>query len=179
MRVLVITIFLFSLISCAPTLSYYTKDIHDTARWDDADFSKIQFYISDDILLWRDVSKGESVITNGKIKMVDGREVEEVLIKRGTPGVYLFSPQNKQHAISFDATDDNKYLIFGPSEKVNNRYVLLAKEWGNRYGKVTYGDKVYNTSAQSAFAYLLVDLAKTKNTKINSQRPSGRKVVTK
>lgn len=162
--------------SCAPSLSYYTKDIHDNARWDDKDLSKIQFYISADIILWRDITKGESVISNGKIKMVDGREVEEVIIKRGTPGAFLFSPKQKQYAISFDPVDDSKYLIFGPSEKVNDRYVLLAKDWGKRYGNVTYGDKLYRTSAQSAFSYLMVDVSKTKNTKVNSNSPSGRKV---
>ncbi|MBK8625756.1 MAG: hypothetical protein IPN86_09415 [Saprospiraceae bacterium] len=176
MKSLVFLAALVSLVSCVPSLSYYTKDIHNTEQWNDSDLSKIQFYISDDILLWRDITNGESVIDNGKIKMIDGREVEEVIIRKGTPGVYIFSPQNKQYAISFDATDDTKYLIFGPSEKVNNRYVLLAKEWGKRYGKVTYGDKLYNTASESAFAYLMVDVSKTKRTKINSEKPSGRKV---
>jgi len=164
------------MMSCAPSLSYYTKDIHDSARWNDSELSKIQFYISNDIILWRDVSMGESVINKGKIKMVDGREVEEVIIRKGTPGVYLFSPNSKQYAISFDPMDDSKFLIFGPSEKVNDRYVLLAKEWDKRYGKVTYGDKVYKTSAESAFAYLMVDVSKTKSTKISADKPSGRKV---
>jgi hypothetical protein len=177
MKSLVFLATLFSFVSCAPSLSFYTKDIHETTQLDDSDLSKIQFYISDDILLWRDITKGESVIADGKIKMVEGREVEEIIIRKGTPGVYIFSPQNKQHAISFDPTDDNKFLIFGPSEKVNNRYVLLAKEWGKRYGKVTYGGKVYHTSSNSAYAYLMVDLSKSKGTKIKSEKPSGRKVA--
>jgi hypothetical protein len=168
-------VFLF-LASCAPTLKYYTKDIHDDSRWSDSELSKIQFYISNDIFLWRDISKGESVITNGKIKMVDGREVEEVIIKKGTPGVFLFSPQKNQYAISFDANDDTKYLIFGPSEKVNGRYVLLAKDWDRRFGKVTYGDKVYRTTNESAFAYLMVNVDKIRSTKVSSTKASGRKV---
>lgn len=176
MRHLLYLLVVVSFASCAPTYSYYTRDIHDSAKWDDASLSKVQFYVSNDIVMWRDISKGESVVTNGKIKMVNGREVEEVIIKRGTPGVYLFSPQKKQYAISFDPNDDSKYLIFGPSEKVGERYVLLAKEWDRRYGKVTYGNQVYRTSAESAFAYLMVDISKTKSTKVTSEVPRGRKV---
>ncbi len=170
---LLITGFYFS---CAPSLKYYTKDLHDDFRWSDSELKKIQFYVSGDIVLWRDVTKGESVISNGKIKMVDGREVEEVIIKRGTKGAFLFSPQKNHYAIGFDATDDTKYLVFGPSEKVNNRYVLLAKDWDKRFGKVTYGDRSYRTSAESAFVYLMVDIDKTSRTKVSSDRPAGRDV---
>ena len=52
----------------------------------------------------------------------------------------------------------------------------MAKEWDRRKGKVTYGDKVYNTSAESAFAYLMASVTKTKNTRVSSDTPSGRKV---
>lgn len=176
MRTVALSFIILFLTSCAPALKYYTKDIHDDSRWSDSELSKIQFYISNDIFLWRDISKGESVITNGKIKMVDGREVEEVIIKNGTPGAFLFSPQKNHYAIGFDANDDTKFLIFGPSEKVNGRYVLLAKDWDRRFGKVTYGDKVYRTTNESAFAYLMVNVDKTRSIKVSSTKASGRKV---
>ncbi len=108
--------------------------------------------------------------------MVDGREVEEIVIKKGTPGAFLFSPQKNHYAVSFDNNDDSKYLIFGPSEKVNGRYVLLAKDWDRRFGKVTYGDKVYKTTNESAFAYLMVDVDKTRRTKVSTTKAPGRKV---
>jgi hypothetical protein len=162
--------------SCAPSLNYYTKDLHEDSRWSDSELSKIQFYLSGDIVLWKDINRGESVISNGKIKVVDGKDVEEVIIKKGTPGVFLFSTQKNHFAISFDNVDDNKYLVFGPSEKVNGRYVLLAKDWDRRYGKVTYGGKTYKTTNESAFVYLMVDLDKTRNTKFKTTKASGRKV---
>ncbi len=176
MRTVVFSLVVLFLASCAPSLKYYTKEIHDDSRWSDSELGKIQFYLSNDIFLWRDVNRGESVITNGKIKMVDGREVEEIVIKKGTPGAFLFSPQKNHYAVSFDNNDDSKYLIFGPSEKVNGRYVLLAKDWDRRFGKVTYGDKVYKTTNESAFAYLMVDVDKTRRTKVNTTKAPGRKV---
>ncbi len=176
MRTLIFALVVATLASCAPSLKYYTKDIHDDNRWSDSELKKIQFYLSSDIILWRDISRGESVISNGKIKMVDGREVEEVIIKKGTKGAFLFSPTKNHYAIGFDGSDDNKYLIFGPSEKVSGRYVLLAKEWDRRYGKVSYGDKEYKTSNESAFAYLMVDLDRKNNTKVSTNKASGRTV---
>lgn len=176
MRTLFIALIGLTIASCAPSLKYYTKDIHDDNRWNDSELKKIQFYLSNDIFLWRDVSRGESAINNGKIKMVDGREVEEVVIRKGTKGVYLFSPNKNHYAISFDANDDSKYLVFGPSTKVNDRYVLLAKEWERNYGKVSYGDKTYRTTNQSAFAYLMVDVEKRSRTKVSSTKASGRAV---
>lgn len=176
MRTIIFAFIVATLASCAPTLKYYTKDIHDDNRWSDSELRKIQFYLSNDIILWRDISRGESVITNGKIKIVDGREVEEVIIKKGTKGAFLFSPTKNHYAVGFDASDDNKYLVFGPSEKVNGRYVLLAKDWDRRYGSVTYGDKVYKTTNESAFAYLMVDLDKKNNTKVSTNKASGRTV---
>jgi len=176
MRTVVFSLVVLFLASCAPSLKYYTKEIHDDSRWSDSELGKIQFYLSNDIFLWRDVNRGESVITNGKIKMVDGREVEEIVIKKGTPGAFLFSPQKNHYAVSFDNNDDSKYLIFGPSEKVNGRYVLLAKDWDRRFGKVTYGDKVFKTTNESAFAYLMVDVDITRRTKVNTTKAPGRKV---
>ena len=176
MRTVAFSLVVLFLARCAPSLKYYTKEIHDDSRWSDSELGKIQFYLSNDIFLWRDVNRGESVITNGKIKMVDGREVEEIVIKKGTPGAFLFSPQKNHYAVSFDNNDDSKYLIFGPSEKVNGRYVLLAKDWDRRFGKVTYGDKVYKTTNESAFAYLMVDVDKTRRTKVSTTKAPGRKV---
>lgn len=176
MRVFLYVLVLMFVASCAPSLRYYTKEIHDDSRWSASELRKIQFYLSGDIILWRDINMGESVITNGKIKMVDGRKVEEVIIRRGTPGVFLFSPSKNHYAISFDPESDAKYLVFGPSDKAGERYVLLAKEWGKRYGKVTYGDKIYRTPAESAFAFLMVNVTKTQTTNVKSERPSGRRV---
>lgn len=176
MRPLFLFLFAVMLTSCAPKLSYYTGNLQGDSGWSAQELSKIQFYNSADIVLWRELNRGESRITNGKIKMVNGREVEEVVIKKGTPGVYLFSPNNGKYAIGFDSSDDSKFLVFGPSDQVNGRYVLLAKDWQRNIGQVTYGDKVYNTSANSAYSFLMVDLKRSNRTKVVSEVPSGRKV---
>ena len=176
MRILLLILAITGMLSCAPTLRYYTKDMHEMNGISSGDLHNIQFYLSNDIVLWRDLGKEEISISRGKIKMTEGRKVEEIVIKKGTTGVCIFSPKEDQFAVSFDSKDDTKYLVFGSSAKMNNRYVLLAKNWDKRFGQVTYGDETYNTSAESAYAYLMVDMKKAKNISKKRETIMGRKV---
>ncbi len=162
--------------SCGPSLRYYTKNIHDDFQWTTESLSKIQFYLSDDIILRRNLTSGESYVENGKIKTIEGHKVEEIIIRSGTKGVYVFSPKTEQYAISFDPKDDTKYLVFGPSPKVNERYVLLAKDWNRTNGSVTYGGQVYKTPQASAFAYLMVDYDMDQNRSSQRTVERGRNV---
>jgi hypothetical protein len=174
--VLVAIVILFS--SCSPTLTPFTKDLYDSNRWSDAELSQIQFYLSKDIVLQRDRGSDVSSIVNGKIKVVDGREIEEIKFKKGTPGIFIFSPNNDSFAISFEngLDGEERYLMFGPNEKMSGRYVLLAKDWQRRNGKVTYNGKVFHTLNESAFATLLVDLKAAKKVSYKSTTVGGRKL---
>ena len=175
MRVILFILVLGSLASCSSNLRPFTQRLYDEFNWTDKEIQNIQFYVSDDIRLWRDAGKEETVIQNGKVRIVDGREVEEVIIKKGTPGVVLFSPKENRFAVSFNENDDS-YLMFGPNEKANNRYVLLAKEWRKRLGKVTYNGRLYETDSNSAYATLLLDIKAARKMKYNSSVAGGRRV---
>ena len=50
---------------------------------------KIQFYLSNDIVLHRELSGGKSDIVSGEIKMVRGKQIEEVIIKKMGNAVVL------------------------------------------------------------------------------------------
>jgi hypothetical protein len=165
----------FYLASCSPTLRPFTDDIYDEFGNSREKLSKIQFYLSNDIVLWRDYGGKKSSINNGKIRIVDGRKIEEIVFKKGTPGVFVFSPKQDRIAISFEE-GEGKYLMFGPNEKVGGRFVLLAKEWNQKRGKVTYDNETWNTTDASAYANLLVDLEKARNTKVSKKTVKGRKI---
>ena len=168
---------LFLLGSCSPKLTPFTQDLYDENGWTDGDLEKIQFYLSEDIILRRGVTKGYSSISSGKIKIVNGKKIEETKIRKGTPGVFLFRPKEDRFAISFE-TGDKKFLIFGPSQKNNGKYTLRAAEWDKekRQGQVTYDDKKYYTPSKSAYATLMVDLKKVGNSSIKSRTAKGRTV---
>jgi len=155
-------------------LSYFTDNLYADYSWSEDDLKRIQFYLSSDIILYREASSDQVGISEGKIIIRDGRKLEEIIFKKGTPGLMLFSPKENRFAISFDEND--KYLMFGPNEKVGGRFVLLAKDWKKRTGKVTYGGETFYTSSASAFSALLVDLDNVGRTNYKVKKVKGRTV---
>ena len=163
-------------LSCSPDLRPFTRNILQEGGWGDNDLKKIQFYLSDDVVIRRNLTEGSSEITSGTIKIVKGEKVEEVRIKRGTPGVFLFRAKEDNFAIGFDGSSDKRFLMFGPNPKQRGSYVLLASEWKDRQGKVRYDDKFYYTDEGGTWANLLVDLKKVRKIEVNSSTARGRKV---
>ncbi|NNE15602.1 MAG: hypothetical protein HKO66_15745 [Saprospiraceae bacterium] len=161
--------------SCSKSLTYFTDDLYNDNRWSEQELKQIQFYLSEDIRLERVYSNGGSNIENGQIKIRDQKKVDEVIIKKGTPGVLVFSPNSNRFALSFDE-DSDKYLMFGPNEKARGRYVLLAKNWKKRGGIIAYGKNEYRTTSESAYAALMVDVSKARKVSKRSDTASGRRV---
>lgn len=167
---------MFFLSSCSKKLTPFTERLHDQYRWTDSDLERIQFYLSEDIVLRRVMSGGKSEIAEGKIRSIDGKQVEEIVFKKGTPGVFVFSPKSDRMGISFETGGGDAFLMFGPNSKLNGKYVLLAKDWDRRTGKVTYDGKTYSTSYESAYATLLVDLKTAQQVKYSKTTVGGRTV---
>ncbi len=162
--------------SCGPTLSPFTQNLYEDNNWTDSELQRIQFYLSDDIVLYRELGGGSSQIIQGEIKMVNGRRVDQVTFRRGTPGVFLFSPKANRFAVSFEEGGDERFLVFGPNPRANQRYVLLASEWGRRQGTVTYAGQKWQVDASSAFTTLEVDLNRVNRTDVNRRVATGRRV---
>jgi hypothetical protein len=162
--------------SCGPNLSYFTQGLYEQSSFTESELKRIQFYLSNSIVLRRELSGSKSEVISGEIKLVDGRKVEEVVIAKGTPGVLLFLPKTNRFAVSFDAKSDESFLVFGPSPKQSDRYVLLASEWNRRSGIVSYEGKKWRVDGNSAYASLMVDLKKINKVDVNSRRASGRRI---
>ena len=136
---------------------------------------QIQFYLSEDILLTRQIGKDTTEIIGGEITFRNDTEIEKVTIDKGTPGVFVFSPRDNLFAISFEEGDD-RYLMFGPNPNVNNQFTLLARRWSREFGTVTYDGKEYKVKFTDAFASLLVDLKKASKTDLEQRRAGGRRI---
>lgn len=167
----------FTLSSCGPKLTPFTQKLYDQNDWSEDELKKVQFYLSDDVKLLRQNVEDSTKIEKGEIQIMGGREVEEVLIRKGTPGVLLFLPKENRFAISFEEEGDERYLVFGPSPKMGGRYVLLAREWRKKRGIVTYEDKEYAVDFESAYSNLMVDLKKIRKFTVDTRKAGGRKIT--
>lgn len=170
-----VVIFSVIMISCSPQLSTLNQRLIDEHHWTNDELTKIQFYLSDPIILFRKAESSQTTINKGKIKYVNGETIEELVFEKGTPGVMLFSPKENRLAISFENNSDS-FLMFGPNPKYGNRYLLLGKDWNKNEGTVTYNGLEYQTSSQSAFAGLLINLKNNRNLNKSTRVAEGRKI---
>lgn len=158
-------------------LTPFSQSLYQQNNWNDEDLKRIQFYVSRDIVLQRGLSSGSTQIKGGRVRMEDGRQIEEIVIRRGTPGVFLFRPSDTRNfAIAFEDGDDSRFLMFGPNPRQGNRYYLLAREWKDGRGEITYEGRTFYTTSQSSMAALMVDLRRIRKYEKESRRVRGRKI---
>ena len=162
--------------SCSPQLSPFDRKLYETQDWSDSELKRIQFYLSQDLTLFRYLDEeGGTTITSGQIKMVDGRKTEQIFFPQRTPGVFLFRPKDEHFAVSFEDKGDTYYLTFGPNPKYGGQYMLLATEWDRKTGKVTYaGKKFYTSSAE--IPRLLVNLKRESRNTTEGRTAGGRTI---
>ncbi|MFK8056988.1 MAG: hypothetical protein AB8F78_12770 [Saprospiraceae bacterium] len=170
------TLALFTLASCSPRLTPLTKSLRQQNGWSENELSKIQFYLSEDLILSRQRNSGTTEIVQGRVRVENGKDIEEIIFKRGTPGVVLFSPKDDNLALGFDARDDSKFLVFGPNPKQSGRYTLLASDWKRYRGKVTYAGETWEVSAANSDINLLLDMKKRGRTETRVKQETGRRL---
>lgn len=172
-----VPICLLFLFSCTPTYTYFTKALYDEYKWQEEDLVRIQFFVSDNIVLSRTLKDGESVIEGGSIRIRDGKRVEQITIHAGTPGVLVFMPDVDRFAVSFEPADNEAYLMFGPNPEHNERFSLLAQEWERDFGIIHYKGEEFVVDASSAYASLMVDIQKFDDSQLVTHKVSGRTIT--
>jgi hypothetical protein len=172
-RVTSIFLFIILLLACSSSRQVFTRDLRISAVKDDSDLKRIQFYVSRDIVLTRRIDQSKSQISKGKIVVKDGSTYEEVIIRAQTPGLVLFTPDGERLAVSFDT--DGAYLMFGPKSRTGE-YVLLASKWEKNRGWISYDDKEYETSSESANAFLMADASFVRKVVSSQKIAKGRQL---
>ena len=161
--------------SCTKSLTPFTQNLYEENEWSEDELKQIQFYLSRDITIYRHKSEANSAIEDGEIKMVRGKNVEEITIPEGTPGLLTLLPKENRFAISFE-DGDNKHLTFGPNPHYGDKYTLLASEWQKNIGTVTYnGEKIFY-QIRKCQRFLMVDLKKIDKFNIDKRIAKGRKL---
>lgn len=167
---------ILALTSCK-SLRPFTQQLYDQYQWTENELKQIQFYLSKDVVLQRDLSDSQTRIVTGKIRTINGREVEEVLMRKGTPGVLSYLPESNRFGVQFENGADRQ-LMFGPNPNLNERYTLLfsSSEGKGRLAYITYEGLQWKTPSESGAAYLMVDMRKISKTDVNSRTAKGIKI---
>ena len=163
------------ILGCSPRLTPLRESLRTEQGWGERDLSQIQFYLSEDLTLYRQRRDGRTLIEGGRVRLRDGREVVEYVFERGTPGLVLQQREGGRLAVGFEA-DESRFLIFGPNRKRDGLYTLLAKEWDRNEGTLTYAGQDWKVNARDADVHLQLDLRRSGQTKVKRGKASGRRL---
>src|SRR5262245_56225138 len=90
----------------------FTHEIRDQNSLKTQDLKNLQFYLSNRVVLRREVSSGGREITGShKLLVISGKTIEEVVIEAGTPGIAVGAGEGTL-AISFEPGSS---LVFAAS----------------------------------------------------------------
>jgi len=174
MRAIIIAALALMTLGSCKNLVPYTDALKTKYNLTDDQMKHLQFYLSDPVTIQRKITSDNStVVMAGKVKIVNGEKVEEVVVPTGTKGVLVKDDSGKLE-VSFEK-DDNYYLRFGANPDRYQSYVLLASDWHGKVGTVTYAGNKYYTSPESADAILLIDMHKISNYQKDARVAKGRK----
>lgn len=143
--------------SCSPKIPF-TPELRSKIEYQGIDITDVQFYNSKKIILNREEIEPEAVeIESGDIKINNKKVIEEITIKKNTPGICI-EANPYDLSICFEENTSNT-LTFGRKNgnKLEYAYRLYAKKWSsNNSGKILYGDTIYRTQPGAGSAILLV-----------------------
>ncbi len=153
MKKLILLILLPVLISSCSNKIIFTSDIQKKLIEKDLDIKKVQFYNSDKIILTRIVPHNAARVADGEIRFENGQYVEEIIIKKETPGICR-SVNNIELGISFEQ-GQNKVVNFRLN-KVTNYYVIDVERHASNTLKLVYDSLIFMIQPESEKAKLLV-----------------------
>lgn len=150
--------------SCSMNRIYLTVQTKLEIEKAGVQMNQIQFYNSEEIVLVRELKQEELKVAEGKVRVENGRNIEEIIIPANTPGVCeLFD--EKTLKVSFESGNGRSlpFLVERKGDVVveGSYFKIGAKEWvrsdrGYREGKIDYDGKIYNM-VRGANCRLMID----------------------
>lgn len=166
--------------SCAPRIPF-TQEVRQEYRLTDTELKSIQFYISDDVILHRDVTDSKEVGTDrGTLKVKSGRTIEEVLIKAHTPCV-VQSVLDTKLVLSF-GDGPNELLVFGDVSDKGVRfrrghyYAMLAADFRDGRDVVEYDGREFYVADPGRPVFLLFKMESIREYNRNTKTVKGKKL---
>lgn len=159
------------LASCKSGKVPFTTELQKSYNLSEATLKKVQFYTSEEIILYKVEEEGDASVTGGKLLISNKKDCEKIIILRNTPCLLEKVIDDHKLLVSFEV-GDHKFIAFGNTS--GGSYSLLAKEWENTTGKLKYANKTYAT--ENGDVYLNVVLKKLNKLKSKERVIGGRKV---
>lgn len=151
----------------------YTSTVQSKYKLTDRDIQKIQFYLSDQIVLYRASNDGQASASNGELLVRSDRQKHEVILRRGTPGV-VTQVLGDRLVVSFEY-GEGKSLVFG-NIHFDSPYYLMAEKWERKHGEMEYAGDTYFAVPGSGSAHLLLRMKKLRQLEKKTRIATGRRL---
>ena len=162
---------------------YFTVSSKQEIEKAGVDLTQVQFYNSEEIVLARQISKEEIKVAEGKVRIENGKNIEEIIIPANTPGICELNDE-KTLKVSFETGDGRSipFLVERRNDMVveGSYFKIGAKEWvrtnrGRRVGKLDYAGQVYNV-VRGTESRLMIDKAVLNKVERKTHVAKGRKL---
>ncbi|MGB1319028.1 MAG: hypothetical protein ACPG5W_12500 [Flavobacteriales bacterium] len=162
---------------------FLTVDTKQQIEKAGVDIKQVQFYNSEEIILARQIKKEEINVAEGKVRIENGKHIEEIIIPANTPGVCELNNE-KTLKVSFDAGDGKTipFLVEKRGEIVSSGsyFKIGAKKWvrtsrGRKVGKLDYEGEIYNI-VRGSDSKLMIDKSVLNRVKRDTHVAKGRKL---
>ena len=169
--------------SCSINRMYLTVSTKLEIEKAGIDIKKVQFYNSEEIVLARQLSKEELKVAEGKVRIENGKSIEEIVIPANTPGVCELNDE-KTLKVSFDKGDGKSipFLVERKGDMVTTEsyFKIGAKTWkrtsqGRQVGQVDYQGQIYSL-VRGADSRLMIDKSVMNKVDRNTHVAKGRKL---
>lgn len=159
----ILIIFVLTIVgSCVAPYAPFREPMLTEFKLDSKNIKNVQFYLSDEILLFKLQDQQAMGKQDGTFMKAEGGVSEKIRIKRYTPCVveridkdgffYVRFEEGKDKVLKFKKTDNNRYNLH--TDTVNNRH------------QIEYAGDVYFVTTTSLASFLMVKVKKTKNAAI-------------
>ena len=166
-------VLLLLILSSCNNKMLFTWDLKQKIDQRELDLQKVQFYNSDKITLRRVLPHNEAVVAEDTIKFEDGQYIEEIIIKKETPGI-CEEASDFDLNISFEP-GNNKTIAFSLN-KLDKTYELNVAKRGNEKGRIVYDSMVYVVQADKQLPKLMIEKNDVYIYKVDQRILKGRKV---
>ena len=150
---------IFTLGSCATPYAPFTEPMLTELKLDTKNIKNVQFYISDEIFLFKLESQQAVGKQDGAFIKTVGGLSEKISIKRHAPCIVERIDKDGIFHVRFEEGKD-KVLKFKKAD--NNRYYLHTEIVNNRH-QVSYGGETYYANSPSLISFIAVKMIDTKN----------------
>jgi hypothetical protein len=154
----------------------FTIGIKERLIRDSLDLRQVQFYVDQTLVLSRVLGTEKAKVSSGVIKIENGQYINEIVIKKYTPGVCVDYSSDRLN-ISFEKPNE---IVFGVENYSKTYFSIYGANWSNGTAEIEYDGEIFRVRCENcntaSDARLVVKKDELNKVELKSRNVKGRRV---